>query len=54
MLVTIQTIASPLPPQLRSEFLKALARELGDREVGDAHKRQARPALVRQSLRPAA
>jgi hypothetical protein len=34
-LVTIQTIASPLLPALRSAFLEALARELGGSDVGD-------------------
>ena len=34
-LVTIQTIASPLPLGLRGAFLEALAAELGDRNVGD-------------------
>lgn len=34
-LVTIQIIAAPLPPQLLSAFLQALANELEGREVGD-------------------
>jgi hypothetical protein len=34
-LVTIQTIAAPLPLQLRSAFLEALANELDGRDVGD-------------------
>ena len=34
-LVTIQTIASPLPLGLRGAFLEALAAQLGDRDVGD-------------------
>ncbi len=34
-LVAIQTIAAPLPLQLRSAFLEALAAQLGNRDVGD-------------------
>jgi len=33
-LITIQTIAAPLPLQLRSAFLEVLAVQLGDRDVG--------------------
>jgi hypothetical protein len=40
-LVTIQTIAAPLPLQLRSAFLQALANELDGREVGDGELHRA-------------
>ena len=50
-LVTIQTIASPLPLQLRSAFLEALAAQLGDRDVGDGELH--RCALEARRLVPA-